>query len=214
MCYKLDKQKTASFDVDAQNTFTNLCPDELPVNDGENIVYELNQNALFAKIRVGSKDAHSSDAIWIADEQNPQLSPVKNEKNVDLHWNAHAIIGTFGFQLIEELPPVDKYDYFVWKGIEKNLHPYGACYHDLQNKMSTGVIEYLKLNNIENVIVGGLAFEFCVKTTILQLVNAGFKVYVNLASTRALTDENFESTVHEFSKNENIILVNNAKEFK
>lgn len=214
MNYKIDKEKTASFDVDAQNTFTDLCPDELPVHDGENIVHELNQNALFAKIRVGSKDAHSSDAIWIADEQNPQLSPVKNEKNVDLHWNSHAIIGTFGFQLIEELPSVDKYDYFVWKGIEKNLHPYGACYHDLQNKMSTGVIEYLKLNNVENVIVGGLAFEFCVKTTILQLVNAGFKVYVNLASTRALTDENFESTVQEFSKNENIILVNNAKEFK
>lgn len=214
MCYKLDKQKTASFDVDAQNTFTDLCPSELPVKDGVNIVSELNFNASFSSIRIGSKDAHSPDAVWIANNEHPQLSPVFNEKNVDLYWNSHAIIGSFGFNLIDGLPKVNEYDYFVWKGIEKNLHPYGACYHDLENKISTGVIEYLRFNKIENVIVGGLAFEFCVKTTIFQLVNAGFNVYVNLASTRSLTDDNFKNTVNELLKTKNVFIVNNSKEFK
>ncbi|MEO6678169.1 MAG: nicotinamidase, partial [Pseudomonas sp.] len=34
--------KTASFDVDAQKSFTPLCPDELPVPEGDQIGSELN----------------------------------------------------------------------------------------------------------------------------------------------------------------------------
>lgn len=37
--------KVASFDVDAQNTFTPLCPDELPVAEGTDIVAQLNAQA-------------------------------------------------------------------------------------------------------------------------------------------------------------------------
>jgi nicotinamidase/pyrazinamidase len=70
----------------------------------------------------------------------------------------------------------------------RDKHPYGACYHDLSETISTGLIRYLKEENIKNVIVGGLAFEYCVSTTALQLVRAGFNVCVNLAATRSLGD--------------------------
>ena len=35
---KVDKQFTASFDIDAQKTFSPLCPEELPVVEGDQIV--------------------------------------------------------------------------------------------------------------------------------------------------------------------------------
>jgi nicotinamidase/pyrazinamidase len=184
------RKSVASFDVDAQRTFTPICPDELPVLGGDEIANELNLQAAYASLRVGSKDAHSVKALWLADAAKPALSAIPKTSvtaNLDVYWPAHAIVGTDGFELLEGLPrPID-YDYFVWKGIELDLHPYGACYHDLANTRSTGVIEFLKSRGIDTVIVGGLALDFCVATTAAQLRQADFDVIVNLAATRGIS---------------------------
>ena len=67
MLTKLPAQnKIAAFDIDAQNTFTPVCPDELPVAEGDQIVEELNAQAALASLRIGSRDAHSPQAVWIA----------------------------------------------------------------------------------------------------------------------------------------------------
>lgn len=178
----------ASIDVDAQNCFTPLCPKELPVPDGQAIVNELNQQAKFAKWRIGSKDSHPDNAVWIADAKHPTLSPIKG-KNVDVRWPKHAVPGTLGFASIKGLPHPSEYDFFVWKGVEPDMHPYGACYHDLDHKLSTGLIEFLNLHNVETVIVGGLATDYCVKDTVLQLAKAGLKIILNLAACRGLNPD-------------------------
>lgn len=188
------KRFVASFDVDCQNTFTPVCPNELPVSDGTSIVSEINRQAQFAAYRVGSKDAHSAKAIWVVDEEHPQLSPVKGD-NVDVRWVRHAEPGTRGFELIDGLPHVTDYDYFVWKGVELDMHPYGACYHDFAEKMSTGVIEFLKDKHVKTIIVGGLATDYCVKTTVLQLLKAKFNVIVNLGACRGLTEETTQDAI-------------------
>ena len=195
----------ASFDVDAQNGFTENCKDQLPVKGGTDIVFHLNKQAEIAHYRVGSKDAHPEGAIWEADEDNPVLSPV-GSPNVDVRWPRHCIAGTYSSYLLDGLPPPEKYDYFVWKGVEKNLHPYGACYHDLDEKLSTGVIEFLKSKDVRIVIVGGLAYSFCVKITALQLKRAGFKVYVNKHATRDLNEEMEKQTTLEL-KDAGVIVV-------
>ena len=43
-----EKKYIASFDIDAQNTFTPVCPDELPVAEGDTIAPELNAQAQIA----------------------------------------------------------------------------------------------------------------------------------------------------------------------
>jgi nicotinamidase/pyrazinamidase len=179
--------KIASFDVDAQKGFTPICPDELPVKGGDEIVDELNEQAKFASYRVGSKDCHPPKALWTADESHPVFSPVENGgPNVDIHWPSHCVVGTKGHELLDGLPKVEEYDFFVFKGIEPNLHPYGACYHDMEEKLSTGVIEWLKSKDVGYVVVGGLALDYCVETTAVQLAKAGFKVIVNLSACRAV----------------------------
>ncbi len=191
-----NKHNIASFDVDAQNTFTPVCPDELPVPDGHEIVAELNAQAQYTRLRIGSKDAHSPQALWVADDENPQFSAIEGE-NMDVYWAQHAVPGTKGFELITGLPAITEYDYFVWKGVELDMHPYGACYHDFAEKMSTGVIEYLHQQHITMVIVGGLALDYCVKTTVLQLLKAGFDVVVNLAACRGIAVETSEQAQQE-----------------
>jgi len=179
--------KIASFDVDAQKGFTPLCPDELPVPKGEQIVTALNEMARRAGIRVGSKDAHSPNAVWIVDNPAAMLQSL-DYPNADMTWLAHCMVGTKGCELLTGLPQPTEYDFFIWKGIEPDMHPYGACYHDLQEKLSTGVIEYLRLNKVKQVIIGGLALDYCVKTTAIQLHRAGFEVLVLLAASRALAN--------------------------
>ena len=103
----------AAFDVDAQNCFTPLCPDELPVPEGHTIVNELNEQAALAHWRIGSKDAHPPTAVWVANGSQPQLTPVHGHANADTHWNLHAVPGTHGFELLEGLPAVTDYDFFL-----------------------------------------------------------------------------------------------------
>jgi nicotinamidase/pyrazinamidase len=182
------KMKIASFDVDAQKGFTPLCPDELPVPGGDAIAPALNQLAERASLRLGSKDAHSPQAAWVAPSHAEMLRPLPLA-NADLSWVSHCVPGTPGFELLDELPAPLDYDYFVWKGVEPDLHPYGACYHDLAEKRSTGVIEFLRQNAVQRVLVGGLALDYCVKTTALQLRRAGFAVDVYLPACRAIAED-------------------------
>lgn len=210
--YAIGSSETiAAFDVDAQNCFTPLCPDELPVPDGHHIAAELNRQARLAGVRVGSKDAHPADAVWVAGAEHPQLTPVNGHKNVDLRWNRHAVPGTKGFELVSGLPDVTDYDYFVWKGVEADIHPYGACFHDLLERLSTGVIEFLTNKGITTVLVGGLALDFCVKITALQLQRAGFQVYVNRAATRGLAESSVADAIAELTA-AGVILVESASD--
>jgi len=200
----------ASFDVDCQNGFTPLCPDELPIEDGHTIVDALNEQAKFADYRVGSVDWHLADAYWVATEERPQLTPIKNAKNMDVRWKRHCVAGTYGAQLLKGLPlPID-YDFMVYKGLERDTHPYGACYHDLEEKQSTGVIEFLKSKNVNVVILGGLAENYCVNTTARQLISAGFKVFLNLSATKAFGLADFSRKELE---NRGVVLLKDMSEF-
>ncbi|WP_299019464.1 nicotinamidase [uncultured Photobacterium sp.] len=190
----------AAIDVDPQRTFSPLCPDELPVPEGDLIAPELNAQAAFADLRVLTKDAHPANAVWVVDSHDKMLHPLSHP-NADLTWVAHAIPGTLGFETIPGLPPVTDYDHVIWKGIEPNLHPYGACYHDLQEKLSTGLIEWLETKKVTTVIVGGLATDYCVKTTALQLQKSEkFNVIVNLAACRGISPDTTASGCDEMLK--------------
>ncbi len=179
--------KIASFDIDAQKGFTPLCPDELPVPDGDTIVPALRAMAARASLRLGSKDAHSPRAPWVVASHGEMLRSLPLA-NADLTWVSHCVPGTPGFDLLDGLPAPLEYDYFVWKGVEPDLHPYGACYHDLAERRSTGAIEFLRQNDVTHVMVGGLALDYCVKTTALQLRRAGFAVSVYLPACRAIAE--------------------------
>ena len=193
-----DKKYIASFDIDAQNTFTPVCPDELPVAEGDQIADELNAQAKFASLRLASRDAHTMDALWLSDAEHAPLTPIEGHPDLDVRWPAHAIIGTKGFDFIAGLDP-KAYDFQIYKGIEPDKHPYGACYHDLKNTLSTGAIEYLRCHGITTVICGGLATDYCVKNTVLQLKAAGFDVILNKSACRGIAPDTIAAAMEEMA---------------
>jgi len=207
----MNRSKIASFDVDCQKTFTPLCPAELPVTGGHEIVAELNAQAAYAQYRLGCKEGHSPNAIWVNASKNAQ--PFENHENIDRYWVAHAIPGTVGFESLEGLPHPSQYDYFAWKGVELDLHPYGGCYHDAAEKVSTGAIEFLKYNGVESVIVGGLALDYCVKQTVIQLCRAGLAVIVNLGASRGLAAATVTQALQEM-REQGVRIVESATELE
>lgn len=194
------KRIIASINVDPQKGFTPLCPDELPVAEGHLIVPELlKQNAL-ASICVGSSDAHCEAALFRVDKFEEQFQPLEHT-NTDCTFKMHCQPGTKGFELLDGLPKATEYDFFVWKGVAPDLHPYGACFHDLAQKLSTGLIEFLVFNNVDTVIVGGLATDFCVSTTAKQLKQCGhFEVLLNLAACRGISADGVSKQLAEMRK--------------
>ena len=60
---------------------------------------------------------------------------------------------------------------------------------------STGAIEWLREHQVSTVIVGGLATDYCMKTTALQLKAAGFAVVVNLAACRSVDPSTLDTDV-------------------
>jgi len=208
-----DKGSIASFDVDAQCTFTPICPDELPVEGGDEIVEELNAQARPAGWRVGSKDAHSPQAVWVTEDPDKFGQPGVEGPNVEEHWPVHAVPGTRGFELLPGLPAPIDYDFFVWKGVELDLHPNGACFHDLAETRSTGIIEWLRARGVSHVIVGGLATDVCVRATALQLNDNGFKVILNQAACRGITPASTRQALAEM-QDKGVRLVANAAEIE
>ncbi|MFT6926743.1 MAG: nicotinamidase/pyrazinamidase [Psychromonas sp.] len=197
---KVNKSYTASFDVDPQRGFSPLCPKELPISEGDQISDQLNAQAQFAAYRLVSKDCHPAEAPWIANSTDEVMTPVAGDyPNLDVKWPAHCVIGTEGNLLIPGLPNEADYDLLIKKGMDPVKHPYGACYHDLGESESTGVIEWLYERQIKVVIVGGLATDYCVKMTVLQLCRAGFRVIVNLGACRAVASETTETACAEMS---------------
>ncbi len=186
----VNREKTASFDVDPQRGFTPLCPNELPVPGGDEIADELNTLAHFASVRLVSKDCHPLDAPWVAQNADEIMQPVEGEYlNLDIKWPPHCVVGTEGNRLIPGLPDEEDYDLVIEKGNDPLMHPYGACFHDLVETKSTGAIEWLRKQGIDTILLGGLATDYCVKTTGLQLVKAGFRVILNRSACRGVAEE-------------------------
>ena len=187
--------KIASLDIDPQKGFTPLCPDELPVVDGHKIAEELLFNHSITDIHILTRDAHPTNAKWIAKNEAEFFKKIKGA-NLDIKWPSHCVIGTKGFELIDGLIEPFHYDFQVYKGIEIDAHPYGALYHDLQETQSTGLIEFLRYHNIKWVLCGGLALDYCVFSTINQLIKNQVKVILNFNATK-LVDLNSKKNIIE-----------------
>lgn len=205
----IELNKTACIDVDPQKGFSELCPKELPVEGALQIVDELKLNHAKASVRLVSRDMHPPGAAWEAETPERMLEPV-GLPEVDIKWNPHCVVGTMGVELLPGLPPVREYDFQINKGIDPDAHPYGAFYHDQADTLSTGGIEFLRSKQIDTVIVGGLALDFCVKKSVEQLVDAGFRVIVNLASTRPVFPDATDSVVSELVDKGVVIVENSA----
>jgi nicotinamidase/pyrazinamidase len=92
-------------------------------------------------------------------------------------WPMHCVAATKGAAIH---PLIDRVaDLIVSKGMHAEFEQYGAF-------EGTNLAEMLRAQGVNNLLIGGLATDYCVKQTALQACAYGFSVVVKQAACRAV----------------------------
>ena len=91
-------------------------------------------------------------------------------------WPVHCVQGTRGAEVHEALRPYASEDLTFFKGEDPLQEQYSGF--EGRNPAGQSLGEVLELLDVKNVVVCGIATEYCVRNTAEDLLKAGFKVYV------------------------------------
>jgi nicotinamidase/pyrazinamidase len=155
----LDLRTTSLLVVDAQQGFTDLCPDELPVPGGTAIVSRVNELLALPFARIdASQDWHPPDHRSFRGRADDLYPP-------------HCVLGTRG---AEFLPGLDTHRFHtVWrKGYDPDFEAYALT---AQHPAFT---DFLRACGVSAVVVCGLATNICVFFVARDLRKAGFDVWI------------------------------------
>ena len=163
--------KAALILVDVQNDF---CPGgSLAVADGDKVVAPLNRMVEFALrnnwLIVASRDWHPAET--------------RHFNTGGGLWPPHCVQGTEGAKFHKDL----KLEQVVI--VSKGMNPEddgGYSAFDGVTDIGMSLSELLRVAGVEEVYVGGLATDYCVKATALSAVRAGFKTHFLADGSRAV----------------------------
>lgn len=145
--------------VDMQCGFTTLCPNELPVPGGLEIVPAVNQLLAFRWARVdASQDWHPPDHRSFIGQTDNLYPP-------------HCIMGTEGANFLPGLRS-DQFHTIWRKGFERDFEAYAVT------AQHPGFSALLRAQSIETVVVCGIATNICCFFAARDLRREGFNVWL------------------------------------
>ena len=174
---KADPSTTALIVVDYQNDFADQ-KGSLYVQGGETLAPVLNMLMGGMGVVVYSKDWHP-----------PKHSSFTTEGG---QWPTHCIQHTKGSELHKDLDIAGPI--FV-KGYNEKEDSYSAFGGVIQEDDGDhlSLEEYLNHNNVETVVVVGLAGDYCVKATALDALKRGFRTMICPYATKFVNPENSQA---------------------
>ncbi len=182
--------------VDIQNDF---CPGgALEVKDGDAVVKVANDIMDEFDLVIATQDWHPANhGSFAANHPWKLLGQVIDLNGLQqILWPIHCVQGSFGAEFKQELDS-DKIDKVFQKGTDVGIDSYSGFF-DNGRKKSTGLSEYLKLKEVKQVYIMGLAADYCVKFTALDAVEEGFGTYLIADGTRGVNiQENDTETAFE-----------------
>ncbi|MGZ3633734.1 MAG: bifunctional nicotinamidase/pyrazinamidase [Parachlamydiaceae bacterium] len=174
---------TALLLVDLQNDF--MPGGALGIEQGLEILPIVNQ--LVSKtfdVIVATQDWHPPTHQSFATVHGKQPGEHTVLKGIDqILWPAHCVQGTSGAAFAEWNHY--KINHIIYKGTDPEIDSYSAFFDNARLK-STHLYEYLQEKKISALYVAGVATEYCIKYTVLDALELGFKVYVIQDTCRAI----------------------------
>ena len=172
--------------VDIQNDF--LPGGALAVPDGDAVIPVAMTliDRLGADLVVATQDWHPPDHGSFA-SQHPGTHPFEVSELdglVQVLWPDHCVQYTWGAALAVQLPQ-HRLQRVFYKGTDPRVDSYSALF-DNARRRSTGLSEYLRARGVHDLVVLGLATDYCVKFTVLDAVEQGFATTVVLDGVRAV----------------------------
>ena len=176
--------KKAFLVVDIQNDF--LPGGSLAVHEGDQVIPLINQ--LLKKdfdIVVASKDWHPLDHSSFAENHHKKPGEKIQLKGMEqILWPVHCVQDTTGAEFASDLD-TSCFEKVFLKGTDRDIDSYSAFFDNGLLK-STGLGEYLKSKKVTDVYIAGLTTDYCVKFSVLDAIQFGFKVHVVLDACRAV----------------------------
>lgn len=169
--------------VDVQNDF---CEGGSLAVPNSNAIFgpinELKRKVNFRAI-VLTKDMHPQDHVSFASthKMNPFVTIDVDGEPQEL-WPDHCVKNTHGAELSNLLETNGK-ELVVDKGVLSSEDSYSGFG---KKKHPTQLLSLLKQHAIKEVVIVGLALDFCVGSTALDAREHGFETYVMLDGTRAV----------------------------
>jgi len=152
--------------VDVQNDF---CPGgALAVTDGDKVVNSINE-------LTKQFEADGLPVIFTRDWHPANHSSFKDNGGI---WPPHCVAGTQGAAFHPDLyfPSVA---FLVSKATEPDMEAYSGF-------QGTGLASWLRQIDVDELVVTGLATDYCVKNTVIDAIKLGFKVTLVINAIRAV----------------------------
>ena len=178
MAVSLNKEKTAVVVVDVQADFTQYKNGSLAVEGtGAGYVETVRKASEILKKNgfklFATKDFHPENHMSFY-TNNQGASPMDiieiNGRN-QVMWPPHCVTGTPGAELLIN---DSLFDAVVKKGCDSKYDSYSGFFDD--GGADTGLSFLLKSHGINNLLMYGLATDYCVKATAMDAVKQGFFV--------------------------------------
>ncbi len=179
-------QKRALILVDIQNDF--LPGGALAVARGDEVILVANrlaQSDLFDLV-IATQDFHPANHQSFA-SNNPGRKPGEMGELAGLPqvmWPNHCVQGTTGAEFAAKLDQ-SRISKVFRKGLDPKIDSYSGFF-DNGKRHSTGLGEYLRKEGVGEVVVLGLATDYCVKFTAVDASELGFKTILVVDGSRAV----------------------------
>lgn len=175
---------TALLVVDVQNDF---CPGgALAVTGSHEIVPLINSMMEQFRVCLFTQDWHPADHTSFADN-HPRAEPfsmVEMPYGPQVLWPTHCVQGSDGAEFHPDLL-TDRADLVVRKGFDPAIDSYSAFFEN-DRVTATGLAGYLRDREITDLVVVGLALDFCVMYSAVDAARHGFGVTVWEDACRAI----------------------------
>lgn len=162
--------------VDIQNDF--ISRGALPVPDGGQIVSLVNRLQPHFDLVVATQDWHPGDHGSFA-PQHPGKQPgeiIELKGLPQILWPVHCVQGETGADFVAGLDRT-RWDRVFVKGTDPTIDSYSGFF-DNGHLQATGLGDYLREKGVTDVYVCGLATDYCVKFTVLDALQLGFRAHL------------------------------------
>ena len=187
-----NEKKKALIVVDVQNDF---CPGgSLAVADGDKVVAPLN--------KLMNEFLDRGESVFKTRDWHPART--KHFATYGRTWPVHCVAGTHGAEFHPDLLD-DPRITIISKGIDESADGYSGF-------DGTDLARLLREEEVEQVWVGGLATDYCVKHTVLDALREGFEVKALADDMRAVNlDPNDGAKAIEEMRNAGAEIVGSEK---
>ena len=177
-------QDAALVMIDIQNDF---CPGgALAVADGDAIVALVNAIQQRFAIRVLTQDWHPADHTSFA-ANHPGAEPFSTTEmdyGTQVLWPVHCVQGSAGAAFHPDLATGGA-DLVIRKGFRARIDSYSAFFEN-DHVTPTGLAGYLRERGVSELVMVGLATDYCVRYSALDAARLGFGVTVLEDACRAI----------------------------